>query len=137
MSHSVESHLRLDVKEYDQLIRQYVPGYENMLEMVVDTLRRLYPKKLHVLDLGTGTGALAHAIASHIDYATLEIIDVDPKMLELAKSRLEPYKNRVQVLERSFADPLPGCDAIVPRFRCITCTRAPINKKYFKIFFLL
>lgn len=116
MSHSVEKHLRLDVAEYDNLIRKFVPGYEKMLGVVVDTLQRLYPERLHVLDLGTGTGALAFAIASRIEYATLEILDVDPKMLRIAEARLAQFGGRVKVVQRSFAEKLPACDAVVASF---------------------
>ena len=116
MAHSVEGHLKLDLKEYDRMIRIFVPGYESMLSLVADTLASLFPKKLQVLDLGTGTGALAFEIAKRIPHAELELWDIDKKMLEIARGRLDIYKSRVHFVEKSFEENLPECDAIVASF---------------------
>jgi tRNA (cmo5U34)-methyltransferase len=116
MSHSVESHLNLDVREYDRLIRTFSPGYDEMLGVVVDVLQRTFSGECHVLDLGTGTGALAFAIASKISGATVEAWDVDRKMLAVAQQRLAPFGERVTIVERSFHEPLPSCDAVVASF---------------------
>ena len=116
MSHSVESHLNLDVREYDRLIRTFSPSYEEMIGVVVDVLQRTFSGKFHVLDLGTGTGALAFAIASKIPLATIEAWDIDRKMLAVAQERLAPFGERITIVERSFDEPLPSCDAVVASF---------------------
>ena len=102
MSHSVESHLNLDVREYDRLIRTFLPSYDEMIGVVVDVLQRTFSGAFHVLDLGTGTGALAFAIASKIPLATIEAWDVDRKMLTVAQQRLAPFGERITMAERSF-----------------------------------
>lgn len=39
MSHSVESHLQLQITEYDQLIRRFIPRYDEMLDEAVYLIR--------------------------------------------------------------------------------------------------
>ena len=79
MSHSVEGHLKLNVGDYDRLIRQLVPGYAAMREAHMALLRKLLPadRPCRVLDLGGGTGALAEAVAATLPQAEVEIWDID------------------------------------------------------------
>jgi tRNA (cmo5U34)-methyltransferase len=43
----------------------------------------------------------------------VEIWDTDPAMLEVARERCAAFDDRVHFVERSFAEPLPACDAVV------------------------
>jgi tRNA (cmo5U34)-methyltransferase len=115
MSHSVEGHLKLDVADYDRLIRQLVPGYAAMREAHMALLGKLLPadEPTLVLDLGGGTGALAEAVAITLPRAEVEIWDIDRAMLGLARERCARFGDRVRYVERSFTEPLPPCDAVV------------------------
>jgi tRNA (cmo5U34)-methyltransferase len=113
MAHSVSGHLKLQVAEYDELIRRLVPAYPVMRPIQLDLLALALPGGTGlVLDLGGGTGALAAAIAARFPAATVEIWDTDPAMLATARERCAPFGGRIRYVERSFADPLPPCDAI-------------------------
>ncbi|MEJ1971213.1 MAG: class I SAM-dependent methyltransferase [Lacunisphaera sp.] len=115
MSHSVEGHLKLDVADYDRLIRQLVPGYAAMREAHMALLRKMLPTDHPslVLDLGGGTGALAEAVAEALPRAEVEIWDIDHAMLGIARERCARFGERVRYVERSFAEPLTSCDAVV------------------------
>lgn len=115
MGHSVEGHLKLNVADYDKLIRQLVPGYAAMREAHMALLRKLLPvdRRTLVLDLGGGTGALAEAVAETLPLAELEIWDTDPAMLAVARERCARFGNRIRYMSRSFAEVLPPCDAVV------------------------
>jgi tRNA (cmo5U34)-methyltransferase len=115
MGHSVEGHLKLNVADYDKLIRQLVPGYAAMREAHMALLRKLLPadRRTLVLDLGGGTGALAEAVAETLPKAEVEIWDIDRAMLGLARTRCARFGPRVRYVERSFAEPLSPCDAVV------------------------
>jgi tRNA (cmo5U34)-methyltransferase len=65
-----------------------------------------------MLDLGGGTGALAAAVAARFPAVKVEIWDTDPAMLTAAQERCRPYGDRVKLVERTFTDPLPTCDAV-------------------------
>ena len=111
MSHSVSSHLRVEIDAYDEAIRTFVPGYEEMLALVAGTIAANGP--VHVLDLGAGTGALSQAVLDRCDRCRVTLIDVDPAMLDQARQRLAAYGGRTRFLEQSFLAPLPACDAVV------------------------
>jgi tRNA (cmo5U34)-methyltransferase len=115
MSHSVERHLAVTVDAYDVEIRRFVPFYEAMLDALVEALADLSPEGAapRVLDLGAGTGALSVRIADRVPAATLTLLDADPAMLARAEERLAPHRARVTLVEGSFFDPLPPCDAAV------------------------
>ncbi len=112
-THSVESHLNLDTAEYDRLIRTFIPGYEAMIQATVDWLAALVPPTAKIIDLGGGTGALTLAVAEKLPEASIEIWDIDLKMLVQAQKRLARFKDRVTFREKSFFDELPDCDAVV------------------------
>lgn len=115
MSHSVEGHLKLNVADYDKLIRQLVPGYTAMCAAHMALLKKMLPadRPTLVLDLGGGTGALAEAVADALPLAEVEIWDIDRAMLGVARERCARFGARVRYVERSFAEPLTPCDAVV------------------------
>ena len=107
-THSVRRHLRVEIAAYDAMIRRFTPGYETMLEVIAGALTASGPD--HVLDLGAGTGALSEAILAHDGAQTVELIDLDPEMLDQARRQLERFDGGVQFREMSFLAALPQCD---------------------------
>ena len=110
MSHSVRSHLRLEIDAYEATIRRFIPGYEEGLRRAAREIAAVQPGL--VLDLGAGTGALSEAILEHDSVEALEAVDVDPEMLAQARARLERFGARARFRECSFDEPLPSCDAV-------------------------
>ncbi len=110
MSHSVRSHLRLEIDAYDETIRRFIPGYEEGLARAARKIAAVRPTL--VLDLGAGTGALSEAILEHEGVGAVEAIDVDAEMLDRAHIRLKRFGDRARFRECSFDAPLPGCDAV-------------------------
>lgn len=110
MSHSVRHHLRVDVGEYDASIRRFIPGYETMLREAAAAVTAVRPAL--VLDLGAGTGALAHALLASPGVGSVKLLDVDGEMLDRARERLAAFGSRARFTLRSFNDPLPECDAV-------------------------
>ncbi|MBI4427731.1 MAG: class I SAM-dependent methyltransferase [Ignavibacteriales bacterium] len=112
-THSVEEHLHLQAAEYDRIIRTFIPRYDEMLQEIVKWLRIVLPSNGKVIDLGGGTGSLAYEVARHFPSGHIEIRDTDPKMLGIARQRFSGIKHKVSLLEKSFYEPLPRCDAVV------------------------
>ena len=107
-SHSVRRHLRVAIDAYDATIRQFIPGYDEMLGVAA---RELAPVASGlVLDLGGGTGALAEAILKSRGRGTVELVDVDSEMLAQARTRLSRFGRRVRFTEGSFLGALPRCN---------------------------
>ena len=106
-SHSVRRHLRVAIDAYDTTIRQFIPGYEEMLGVAARELADVASGL--VLDLGGGTGALAETILQSSGSGTVELIDVDREMLAQARTRLGRFGGRVRFTEGSFLAALPRC----------------------------
>ncbi len=107
-SHSVRRHLRIAIDEYDAAIRRFIPGYEEMLAAAATAIGPLPGGR--ILDLGAGTGALAETILASEGDAVVELIDVDPEMLDQARTRLAQFGDRARFTRASFFDPLPRCN---------------------------
>jgi len=111
VSHSVRRHLHVEIEEYDAQIRRFIPGYDEMIATAVDHALTGAPAR--VLDIGSGTGALAAAVLERSDRVTVELLDVDVEMLDQARARLEAFGSRAIYTVGSFLDPLPGADAMM------------------------
>ncbi len=108
--HSVRGHLRVAINAYDATIRQFIPGYEAMLQAAASELAPVASGL--VLDLGGGTGALAEAILEVGGGGAVELIDVDTEMLAQAKRRLARFGRRARFTEASFLEALPRCHGV-------------------------
>ena len=115
MSHSVRTHLGVEVAAYDEAIRRFIPGYDVMLSVAAEQVAAARPRR--VLDLGAGTGALSQAVlerAALDGFApTATLLDVDGEMIDQARVRLVRFADRIGFLQQSYHDPLPCCDAAV------------------------
>lgn len=112
-THSVERHLNLSIADYDREIRRLVPHYDEMVREGLSVLEALVAPDARIVDLGTGTGRLAEALAGAMPRAEVLALDVDPRMLEAARMRLARFGERVSLVAQSFHEPLPACDAVV------------------------
>jgi len=107
----VASHLGIKLAEYDLRIRTFIPNYEEMLDVAASAIPR---RARSIVDLGTGTGALAERCLRRTSRARLLGIDADGEILKLAERRLG---SRTRLLRGSFTrTSLPACDAVVASF---------------------
>ena len=111
--HRVAGHLGVQPEEYDRTIRTFIPHYDRMLETIVHWLAGNIPADGYVVDLGAGTGALSAAILAGVPEARVQLVDVDPNMLEAAAARCSSDAGRVELRLGRFDDELPRCHAVV------------------------
>jgi tRNA (cmo5U34)-methyltransferase len=111
--HRVAGHLGVAADEYDRAIRTFIPNYERMVETVVHWLEGHVPPDGLVVDLGAGTGALAAAVLDGLPDVCVQLVDVDPNMLEVAGARCAAHDGRIELRHARFEDPLPPCNAVV------------------------
>jgi SAM-dependent methyltransferase len=112
---SVGSHLHIQLDEYDSRIRTFIPGYEQMLAAAARSLHALPDTAApRIVDLGTGTGALAACCIRALPGAFVTAIDEDAGILDMARQRLSALGAMASFVQSSFLDTaLPRCDAIV------------------------
>ena len=114
-SMAVSTHLKIDLAEYDARIRTFIPRYEEMLDAAVAALGAAGRPIAMVVDLGTGTGALAGRVAKSVKRARLVGIDEDEGMLAMAARRL-PGRRTTLVFDDFVTAALPRCDAVTASF---------------------
>jgi ubiquinone/menaquinone biosynthesis C-methylase UbiE len=110
----VETHLGIRIADYDRSIRAFIPDYEEMLDAAAAVVAALTRRSPDVVDLGTGSGALAARVMRACRDARVVGIDADAGMLAVAQRRL---KGRLRSMPGDFLElPLPRCDAITASF---------------------
>jgi tRNA (cmo5U34)-methyltransferase len=111
---SVASHLGIRLADYDARIRTFIPDYETMLDEAASALRLLRRRSPVVVDLGTGSGALASRVLRARPDACVIGFDLDEDILNLARRRL---RSALTVVSGDFLTvPLPRCDAVTASF---------------------
>jgi tRNA (cmo5U34)-methyltransferase len=113
VEHRVAGHLGVAADEYDRTIRTFIPNYERMVATVVHWLDGHVPADGLVVDLGAGTGALGAAVLDELPDVRVELVDIDPNMLEVAATRCSAHAGRFGVRHARFQDELPRCHAVV------------------------
>ncbi len=108
------THLGIKPGEYDKMIATLIPHYLELIDaaaQAVDVVARNTPA---VVDLGTGSGALAQRIRKVRPKARLIGIDEDASMLQAAVKRL---RGNIQTVEENFERiHIPRCDVVSASF---------------------
>jgi ubiquinone/menaquinone biosynthesis C-methylase UbiE len=108
---SVASHLGIELGQYDARIRTFIPDYDVMIAAAAAAVP---PGARTIVDLGTGTGALAQQCLQQARHAHIVAIDADADILQVAARRLG---TRATFVRGSFLrTPLPAADAVVASY---------------------
>lgn len=110
----VAGHLGIKLGEYDAVIRTLIPHYADLLQAAAQAVDVLSPQRPSVIDLGTGTGALASRLLAVRPRARIVGVDEDPGMLAMAQKRL---KGGITTVVANFeGQPIPACDIVSASF---------------------
>jgi release factor glutamine methyltransferase len=87
------------------------PETEHLVESVLAELNHQAPLK--ILDIGTGSGAIAIGLAHHLPNAQITAVDISPAALEIAASNAARHNltQRIRFLESNLLDALSPGDA--------------------------
>lgn len=93
--------LRVDARVLDPR-----PDTETLVEWALELLdKRLAPR---VVDLGTGSGAIALALKSHCPQARVEAVDYSADALNVARANAQQLQLDVQFAQGSWLEPVQG-----------------------------
>ncbi|MGH9385722.1 MAG: class I SAM-dependent methyltransferase [Vicinamibacterales bacterium] len=110
----VASHLGIQLDDYDETIRTFIPHYEDMLDAAAAAVSALTKRAPRIVDLGTGSGALAGRVLRACPGARITGIDNDQGMLALARRRMS---GRLTAIGGDFTSTaFPRCDAMTASF---------------------
>lgn len=111
---SVASHLGIETAEYDRQILTFIPHYQEILDAAAGALDAVDRPVRTLLDLGTGSGALAARCLKRLRGARVVGIDSDPLMLAMAQQRLG--RRLTSVVGNFESMPFPACDVVTASF---------------------
>lgn len=101
----------LGSQEFDGLTFEVSPAVliprhdtETLLEQVLQHA----PSSRTILDIGTGSGCIAIALAKRLPEATITAVDLSPDALVVAQRNAEQHSVAIEFLQGSFFEPLAG-----------------------------
>ena len=107
-------HLGIKFGSYDKTIASLIPHYKDLIHAAARAVDAVASTSPAVVDLGTGSGALAAEILKVRPKARLIGIDTDAAMLTAARRRL---RGRIDTIEDDFEVAwIPRCDVVSASF---------------------
>jgi trans-aconitate methyltransferase len=111
---SATGHLGIKPGAYDKTIATLIPHYLELIDAAAASVGVIARTSPAVVDLGTGSGALAQRIIKVRPKARLIGIDADGAMLTAATARL---RGNIQTIEENFERVrVPRCDVVSASF---------------------
>jgi release factor glutamine methyltransferase len=101
------------------------PETEMLVDAVLDHLAERSPARLTIADVGTGSGAIALAIAANAPDAKIYATDISAEALAVAKRNIDRLDTRsqIQLCHGDLLTALPGCvDVVVANLPYINST---------------
>jgi len=119
--------------KYDWLVRNLIPKYEEMHQQLIDLLDFRKEAKLHILDLGIGTGQTALGILEKFPNVHIDGFDISKKMIGLGKFRLKEYSSQVNFFNEDILKSIfkGEYDAVISVL-CIHHLNAKQKEEFFK-----
>ena len=98
----VQDHFRKQVDNYRSLMIRIIPDYEVAQRLLVDLLPFDGTKKIKILDLGSGPGALSELVLERYPQSEVLAFDLTQEMLDSAKFRLSRFGSRFQIFQGDY-----------------------------------
>jgi SAM-dependent methyltransferase len=107
------------VERWDRMQERYLLRRRERFDVLAGAVRAARGRAGRVVDLGCGTGTLSEWMVTRAGAEEVLGIDLDERLLALARERLRPHGRRIRLFQRDLRDPawrdcLPGpADAVV------------------------
>ena len=90
------------VKHWTESIGRYRPERRQLFKVFAAEAARIKKAALSVFELGCGPGFLAEALLKNCAIARYTLLDFSPQMLDLSRSRLAKFKDRIVFVQADF-----------------------------------
>ncbi|UII79244.1 peptide chain release factor N(5)-glutamine methyltransferase [Flagellimonas sp. CMM7] len=94
--------LELKVNEHVLIPR---PETEELVEWIISDCRAIHSRDLKILDIGTGSGCIAIALAKNLPNAKVYAMDISEETLEVAKANAELNTVEVECIHMDILNP--------------------------------
>ncbi|MDY0383665.1 peptide chain release factor N(5)-glutamine methyltransferase [Trichlorobacter sp.] len=101
----------LGSQEFDGLTFEVSPAVlipRHDTETLLEQALQHAPSSRTILDIGTGSGCIAIALAKRLPEATITAVDLSPDALVVAQRNAEQHSVAIEFLQGSFFEPLAG-----------------------------
>ena len=99
---------------YDRTALASMPGYSALHRALVYGIPFLPTREFRVLELGVGTGTLSALLLREFPHAHLTGVDLSPRMIARARTKLRPFRTRVELRPVDLGEfPLGAYDAVI------------------------
>lgn len=78
------------------------PETETLIDIILDKFKGR--KDMTILDIGTGSGAIAIALAANIPFSKVTAIDISEKAIEVAKENAKRHHQKINFIIRNLFD---------------------------------
>jgi tRNA (cmo5U34)-methyltransferase len=93
-----------EASTYDASVRETMPAYSELHQMLFWGIPFLPTRGFRILELGVGTGTLSALLLEAFPQATLTGIDLSPRMIDISRRKLRPWRDRVTLTTGDLAD---------------------------------
>ncbi|MCI4364805.1 MAG: class I SAM-dependent methyltransferase [Thermoplasmata archaeon] len=89
---------------YDRTARASMPAYSDLHRTLLGGIPYSPTREFRVLELGVGTGTLTALILEQFPHARVTGIDLSGRMIARARTKLRPYRDRVELVDGDLVD---------------------------------
>lgn len=91
-----------EAKEFDYIIPLLIPFYNEIYEILVETIPFSSKCPMKILDIGCGTGTLAKKLKENFPLTQITCLDFANNMIDIAKEKLFEYQDDIDFLTGDF-----------------------------------
>jgi tRNA (cmo5U34)-methyltransferase len=85
---TVKDHFEEEADEFDKIILRLIPHYTEMIEALVMSIPFERDRQIKVIDLGCGTGTIAHKVKTVFPNSHISCLDIAENMIKMAQVKL-------------------------------------------------
>jgi tRNA (cmo5U34)-methyltransferase len=85
---TVKNHFEEEAKEFDKTILKLIPYYNEMIDALVLSIPFEKYKQIKIIDLGCGTGTIAHKLKTAFPNSEISCLDIAENMIKMAQIKL-------------------------------------------------